>query len=258
MHDYIVILSDINHFPQKALQLASLLAEGFRKEICFLSFAADESEQQLTEERHRQWIDESAHAVISMIRPARMMLHEALTSMEAAFLIIEPASGSVYNKIQPILNNCKPLRIPYFFVNQQTTSISLDSVLVPVGFLTEEKEKGIFASKLARFCDSAITLLQAKDYGSRAERSVQQIQTLFEKLNVTCTIEQARKDSFRVQSEASSRACNGDAGMIVITASREYGLDDVLFGPPERKIIQNATVPVMVLNPRPDLYVLCD
>jgi nucleotide-binding universal stress UspA family protein len=258
MHDYIVILSDINYFPQKALRLASLLAEGFGKEICFLSFAANETEQQLTEEGHRQWIDESAPAAISVIRPASTMLHEDLTQMEAAFLVIEPISGSEYSKVQQILNNCKPLRIPYFFINQKTTSISLDRVLVPVGFLTEEKEKGIFASKLARFCGSAITLLQARDYGSRAERSVQQIQTLFEKLSVSCTIEQARKDSFKVQSEASSRACNGDADMIVITASREYGLDDVLFGPPERKIIQNATVPVMVLNPRPDLYVLCD
>jgi nucleotide-binding universal stress UspA family protein len=258
MHDYIAILSDINHFPQKALRLATLLAEGFGKEICFLSFAADEAEQQLTEERHQQWIDESAHAVISMIRPASMMLHEALTQIEVAFLVIEPISGSEYSKVQPILNNCKPLRIPYFFVNQHTTSISFDRVLVPVGFLTEEKEKGIFASKLARFCGSTITLLKAKDYGSRAERSVQQIQTLFEKLDISCVVEQARKDSFKVQQEASLRACKGDADMIVITASREYGLDDVLFGPPERKIIQNATVPVMVLNPRPDLYVLCD
>lgn len=258
MHDYIVILTDINHFPQKALRLASLLAKGFKREICFLSFASDKTENQLTEEKHRQWIKESLYPAISIIRPASTMLHDTLSQIEAAFLVIEPASGSVYNKIQPILNNCKPLRIPYFFVNQNSKSIKLDRVLVPVGFLTEEKEKGIFASKLARFCDSAITLLKAKDYGSRAGRSVQQIKTLFEKLDITCSIEQARRDSFKVQNEASLRACNGDTDLIIVTASREYGLDDVIFGPPERKIIQNTTVPVMVINPRPDLYVLCD
>jgi len=35
-------------------------------------------------------------------------------------------------------------------------------------------------------------------------------------------------------------------------------LDDILFGPPERKAIQRALVPVMLVNPREDLFSLCD
>ena len=41
-------------------------------------------------------------------------------------------------------------------------------------------------------------------------------------------------------------------------ASREYGLDDWLFGPPEQYVICHSPVPVMLVNPRADLFSLCD
>lgn len=259
MHDYITIYSDSNHLPQKAIQLAKILSEGFQKEICFLSYAANTTEELQFGERHQLWMQEGGFTAQSFIRTAGVStLHESLTEIEAAFLIFELSSKNSSKEIQYHLNNCKPLRIPYFFVKPEIAPVKFNKVLVPVGFLTEEKEKGIFASKLARFCNSSITLLKAKDYGSKAERSVNQIQSLFEKLDVQCEIKQAHKDSFKVQHEASLRASNGDADLIIITASREYGLDDIFFGPPERKIIKTAGIPVMVLNPRPDLYVLCD
>ena len=36
------------------------------------------------------------------------------------------------------------------------------------------------------------------------------------------------------------------------------GLDDIIFGPKERKIIKNIDIPTMLINPRGDLYALCD
>ena len=48
------------------------------------------------------------------------------------------------------------------------------------------------------------------------------------------------------------------ADMIVWTASRDYGLDDLIFGPAERKLILRSVVPIALLNPRGDLFSLCD
>ena len=47
-----------------------------------------------------------------------------------------------------------------------------------------------------------------------------------------------------------------NVSLLMISASRDYGLDDILFGPKELKVIKS-TVPVMVINPRGDLYALC-
>ena len=58
--------------------------------------------------------------------------------------------------------------------------------------------------------------------------------------------------------EASERQRDFQHDLLILTASRDYGLDDILFGPPERKAIQRALVPVMLVNPREDLFSLCD
>lgn len=259
MKDSIVILNDGIFFPGKAVKMASLLADGFKKEICFLSFVSNELSSQQISLHHEQWLKDNGLQGRSEVKQLFLnQLHEVLAEMEASFLVVEIAADSEFRKIQPLLNVCKPLRIPYIFVTSATENIKLDKALASIGFLTEEKEKGIFASKLARFCNTSVTLLQARDYGSRAAMSVQQIQALFAKLEMQCAVEHAGKDSFKVQEEAATRASAGEADIVLITASREYGLDDIVFGPPERKIIARAKVPVMVINPRPDIYVLCD
>jgi nucleotide-binding universal stress UspA family protein len=47
------------------------------------------------------------------------------------------------------------------------------------------------------------------------------------------------------------------ADLLMISASRDYGIDDIIFGPKEEKIVKKSTIPVMVINPRKDLYALC-
>jgi nucleotide-binding universal stress UspA family protein len=259
MKDCITILADYRFFPYKAFQLASLLAKGFDKSICFLSFVTDTTEEKAAKSAHKLWSEQQNTTTRSQVTIGNHdKLSQVINELEASFLLIEFLENSRYVKVQAVLNMCRTIRIPYVFINEHVEKISLKRVIIPVGFLTEENEKGIFASKLARFCSSAITLLQAKDYGSRAARSIGQIKTLFEKLSIDCTVLQARKDSFKVQQEAAVSASKGNADLVIITASREYGLDDILFGPDERKIIASSQVPVMVLNPRSDLYVLCD
>jgi hypothetical protein len=259
MQDYIVILNDGVFMPDKAIKTAQLLADGFKKAICFLTFTNNDTLFLPIGLRHKQWLQEYALQGISVVKKEPVnRLNDVLTEMEASFLLVEISSDSEFFKIQSLLHLCRPLRIPYIFVTPITQPVNLQRALVPVGFLTEEKEKGIFASKLARFCHTVVTLLQANDYGTRAAISVGQIKTMFDKLEVACEIRQAGKDSFKVQEEAAFRASQGEADIVLVTASREYGLDDILFGPPERKIIARSTVPVMVINPRADLYVLCD
>jgi len=257
--DYIVILTDPLYFPQKTVQLAELLATGFQKKICFLSVVGNEKDAEQAKNSFESWnTAQPNNAFCKSVNKPLEELPDILEQMEAAFLIIELAPDSCYSKVQPMLNVCRPLRIPYIFVKSEMDKISLQQILVPVGFLVEEKEKGIFASKLARFCGSEITFLQSKDYGSRAARSIDQIKTIFDKLALECSVLQGNKDSFTIQKEAGLRASMGEADLVIITSSREYGLDDIFFGPQERKIITSSQVPVMVLNPRTDLYVLCD
>ena len=106
--------------------------------------------------------------------------------------------------------------------------------------------------------------MQANDYGSHAERNVQRIVThikgVQERTTETVSYEvvKAYKNSFKLTREAVERQREFVYDLLLLTASREYGLDDIIFGPPERHAICRALVPVMLVNPRADLFSLCD
>ena len=179
--------------------------------------------------------------------------------------------------IQRYLNESREDRRPYVFVTNTMTVKPLRRLLVPVSMLEEETYKAQICTYLARKTGAHIILLQANDYGSHARQNVNRIVTHIEKVNehiqqslmtndqsastdhpVSYEIVLARKDSFKLVQEAAERQRDFQHDLLILTASRDYGLDDILFGPPERKAIQRALVPVMLVNPREDLFSLCD
>ena len=162
--------------------------------------------------------------------------------------------------IQRQLNDCREERRPYVFVTSTMKIKPLRRLLVPVSMLEEETYKAEICTYLARKTGAHIILLQANDYGSHARQNVNRIITHIKKVKepITYEVVLAHKDSFKLTLEAAERIRDFQHDLLILTASRDYGLDDILFGPPERKAIQHSLVPVMLVNPREDLFSLCD
>lgn len=168
--------------------------------------------------------------------------------------------------VQGYLNACRSLRIPYVFISDTMKKMpilakseeAVHQILAPVSMLEEEVYKAEILGHLIRFTDCDVTLLQANDYGHRAEQNAGKIRTFLEHQEMSATVVMARKDSMSMHKELPDRQKELAPDMLVITASREYGLDDLIFGPAERTVIRKAAVPVMLLNPRGDLFSLCD
>ncbi|MBR5854616.1 MAG: universal stress protein [Paludibacteraceae bacterium] len=200
--------------------------------------------------------------------------------------------------VQRVLDACREERRPYLVIKEQgtkeksferkrdnnqdispttdeTNPNSLDSwfltpssaILVPVTMLEEEVYKAEICTYLARKTGAHIILLRANDYGSKAKRNTQRIiihiQSIAERTGETISYEErvAKSDSFHIHKEIVGDQVMrqlGDQAMILLTASREYGLDDWVFGPPEQYVIRKSLVPVMLVNPRADLFSLCD
>ena len=194
--------------------------------------------------------------------------------------------------VQRVLDACREERRPYLVIKEQGTkskdiSLTTDqtnqngldswflapgsSILVPVTMLEEEVYKAEICTYLARKTGAHLILLRANDYGSKAlhntRRIISHIQTIAERTGETITYEEriAKGDSFHIHRELAEQAGIGgresgieEIGLILLTASREYGLDDWIFGPPEQYVIRKSEVPVMLINPRADLFSLCD
>ena len=177
--------------------------------------------------------------------------------MDASFLFIQLPAGQNKN-IRHLLNDCRELRIPYLFYKDSFGELDMTKVIVPIGFLEEEIEKAQFASAFGRFCQSDIRMLLANDYGSKAAVTAEKMKLLFDKFKLNYSMVKATKDSFKVEAESIQFAEKENAGLIIISASRDYGLDDILFGPKEYHVIKKSANPVLLVNPRGDLYALCD
>ena len=183
--------------------------------------------------------------------------------------IVKKECANDSRSIQQVLNECRELRMPYVVITPSMREVTaLRRIIVPVSRLEEETYKAEICTYLARKTGAHIILLQANDYGSHAKRNVQRIVTHINKISqqqiangqqpISYEIVPARKDSFSLIREAAERQRDFQHDLLILTASRDYGLDDILFGPPERKAIQRALVPVMLVNPREDLFSLCD
>ena len=181
--------------------------------------------------------------------------------------------------IQHVLDACRQERRPYVVITQKelgdqcylgkssktertTKETNLSTILVPVTMLEEEVYKAEICTYLARKTGAHLILLRANDYGSKAKRNIQRIithiQTISERTGETISYEEqvAKGDSFSIHKELHNYP--SEHQLVLLTASREYGLDDWLFGPPEQYVIRHSNVPVMLINPRADLFSLCD
>lgn len=173
---------------------------------------------------------------------------------DASLVLIELTNRG---KSQLYLNLCSALRVPYLFVFPNV-EFAAKRLSVPITFLVEDKEKIPFASAFGRFCHSEIIIYKPKDYGDGAQETINQAQTLFDSFGLHYTVHQAKKGSYDVEREAVRNAVADGASFVIVSASRQYGLDDIIFGPKERKILKTTEVPIMLINPRADLYTLCD
>ena len=162
--------------------------------------------------------------------------------------------------IQQLLSSCRNLRIPYIILtpDMQIKPIEKgDNILIPVTMFEEELSKAQIATSFGRFCGTESIIIQANDYGTRAIKNVGKITTLIEKFSLIYSVILGKGNSYKVEAESQAFATD-KTKMIVISASRDYGIDDLLFGPKERHIIRSAHFPILLLNPRGDLYSLCD
>lgn len=261
--EYVFVMTSTADYPAAGLDLAFKLANAADKPVCLLTFLDPKipTTRQEASLILSGWCDKAApsadRGVECFILDCKEDFLDFIVQAEASTVIFQLSENPGFNKVKTFLKVSRELRIPYIFVKPYFKPSNLERILVPVTFLIEDREKGPFANNLGKAFGSEILMLTAKDYGHKARTTTQAIESVLEKNSVSFRELQARKDSSKVELEAVERAESEGAGLVIISASRSYGLDDILFGPKELHCINRADIPVLLINPRADLYVLC-
>jgi len=244
---------------KRALQSAFLLSGFLKKEFGIMYFVHSNEEIHCKKEKLENFAEKEnlSDAKIFVQKNELSELPEICEQLEASFLVLQLLENRS-RCIQKQLNACRTLRIPYLIYKDSFPLLDLKKILVPVTFLEEEYEKAQFASAFGRFCNSEIHVLLANDYGSKAKTTADKMTQLFDKFGLNYVVEKAKGDSFKMEKESVVKAEKAQFGCIILSASRDYGLDDMLFGPKEQHLVKKSNVPLLLVNPRGDLYALCD
>ncbi len=167
------------------------------------------------------------------------------------------------NTPKNVLKLAMKSRIPFLFIqNSAPKEINFKNIVLPIDFQRQSKEKALWASYFSAFNQSIIHVLSAtyKDeyYRSQSKNNLVFVERMFENLGTLYQKTNFEKAGFKIDRVAIEYAAKNNFGSVVILGTSDYNIDDMIFGPPELKLIQNPyQIPIIYLNPRSDLFVLC-
>lgn len=161
--------------------------------------------------------------------------------------------------VKKALKFIRQSRFPVMSVTAYLENVTdYKNILLTLDIERQNKEKALWAGYFSRFYGSVIHILypEYKDEGlaKLVRDNVDFVEKLYENLEISY-------DKYPVSSQgyldAYALTDTHESGALVIMMTRYYTLADILTGPRERKIIGKTGMPVLCINQRDDLYVLC-
>ncbi len=162
-----------------------------------------------------------------------------------------------------LVSDYRNLRIPVIIVRDDLPRRSIfRGIVLPLDFNRESKEKAAWAGHISTLNKSSVTILTRhyKDsyFAASLRGNVVLVKKLFENLGVDYQLVNEPDIKCDIDKYAVDYAWYNNGDMVVLMATKEIAVDDLLFGLKEKKIIENQyKLPVMLINPRDDLYLPC-
>jgi hypothetical protein len=166
--------------------------------------------------------------------------------------------------VKPALRALRESSIAFLFVQGDSSDfLSYKNVLVPVDYRKATKDTALWASFLGRFNRSQIQMVYAretdKEQASLIQKNLSFLKKFLSNLKVSHQSVAGTKSSWGISQETVSRACELKGDVMVIAGSASISLLDLLIGLPEKKIIHKAgDLPVLIINPRKEICMMCD
>lgn len=213
----------------------------------------------------------------SDIRPAHVAtkgktreIINALPTMLNGVIVVAGVNAKVHRGTPThphnILRNFSSCKIAYITVQKPLTDPHCyQNVAFGIDFRKESKEKLIWASYFNRFNKSRLTMLHF-DYSDEGLRSkwknnILFMNKFFKGLGITYRQQSVSGHALFPETLICNTAAALGCGLLisVTTDTRDLDILEWIFGVQEQRTIRNSQLmPVLYINPRNDIYVLCD
>ena len=261
----VVVVCDFSERMKDVIVHGVRMADILKKELCLLAIWKDKSQKGLFQEKMELTIN-SLKSNLPGVKISSLSLPKSLyenidrlTNVYEAVLIIMHQSD-----IKVGLKAFRESSVAFLFVNGSLPEfLRYKNVLLSVDYRKASKEISLWASYMGRFNKSKICLVYASetdsDHREKLGKNLDFIKKFLSSLNVSHYVVGGNSSSWGIFDETLTRAPEWNGDVMLFAGSMYISLIDRIIGLPEEKIIRKAgNLPILIINPRKDVCIMCD
>ncbi|MCK9163369.1 MAG: hypothetical protein WCR29_00785 [Bacteroidales bacterium] len=202
---------------------------------------------------------------------SKLILHKISELLSGVLLVTSSNSDKPQNKKQKLANYPKELfknlyesRVAYFIVDQnQKEPLSFDKAILTINNMRESKEKVLWGSYFGRFSESEI-IVYYHNYKDEFHRhqlhyNIKFLMKMFDNFKINYKLKLSSNPKTYVDYQAIDYAREIGAGLVICQTTKDKDWTNSIFGLKELKTIENnLDIPILFVNPRNDLFILCE
>lgn len=254
---FIALCADSLADARWLLPFAQGLSVAFRKGIILFTCGEDGD----------RWVDEvdCPHVVL------RGEWADAVEAMPTAFNVVlalvacnPHAPRQALANPKQLLKSFRQSKIAYLAVPSGLKELRTHRVALTLDHQRESKEKLLWASYMARFCHSAIHVYHFPytdaDFRNRLNNNIRYLDKIFASLSIPYEQHPLLRGSQYSHPDLGALAlgeCDLFISLVADSRDRDF-LDALLPSPPLRLLRSAGDIPILFLNQRDDLYIMCD
>ena len=258
----IIVPWDFTHVAENAFQHAVNISRSLHRDILLLHIVADKKDISSKESKLKldcEKLGNESGKIPEAMVVAGSIFHaigDTAKSLKAEMIIMGTHGRKGAQKLfgSKALKVVVSSRIPFLIVQEKPVSNKVDTILMPIDFRSEHKEKSRWIQYLSSNFGARFIILKknVKDRGFKRKTlsNIKFIETYLKGNDVPYEIVTASgKQSFK--KEIVSYAKEHEADLILVMATRNITWVDYVLGAPEQYILANPEhLPVMCLNPK--------
>jgi len=160
-----------------------------------------------------------------------------------------------------LLNAFHCSRIPFLFTKEtDPVTCRFQRLVIPIDFRTSAKDAALWGSYFGRMNHSEIVLVEPteneRDLREKVNGNLDSILSFYQKFTFPFRLNKEKVSSWKIHQYVLNGMQPSD--LFVAAGSYNLSLPDYIVGPFEMKLVnQSKKVPVLLINPRHELCVLC-
>lgn len=237
----------------------------------YTGISSEQAEKRL-QELNSKITDISFHSYCAIEGKTQEILYSIPELLSGVLLVTATNKDSIANKKTKLadepnilLNNLYTSRIAYFIVPQnQINPLPFDKVILTIDNMRESKEKVLWASYFGRFANSDLIVYyhNYKDefYRQQLHYNIKFVMRMFDNFKLKYKLNLSSDSKTYVDYQAIDYAEKENAGLVICqTTKNKDWINKWFIGIKEIKTINNnKNIPILFVNPREDLFILCE